>query len=685
MAVNRTTDMLTPDPLREQPPADRYCDLILNGGVASGVVYPWALHELARHFRFHSIGGNSVGAMAAALGAAAEYGRCNGHEQAFEVLRRAPLELAREQDGRPGMLRLFQPGPGLQGWFDLFEIGVRAAYAGRETKPRRLGSLARVLGHALRGDLVLAAVVAAVVIGKQKSAGLAVATLSLLLLLLSVLAVGVVAGLYAWMPNGWALGAVLAVGAILLVGVALRTWCRRLRALRANGWGLCSGRSQGAEEALIEWLNRGIQLAAGRGEHDAPLSFADLWHARPGAPKGMDGRGCPLEPAIDLQMFSTNVTLGRPVQWPLRDLNTRLFFLPEEWKALFPERLLNAAVAASRPYEPANDSDPSLDSGDANQRGLKSRLLEIPAGGLPIAIAARMSLCFPLLFSCVPVYAIDYEAGQPAQRLLRKCWMSDGGLCTNFPIHLFDAAHPRWPTFGLMLSRRISMPEHEDQSVWLPDFHGDGRADNWNRGVPDAEGEASVKGLPGLLIGMLMAALDWGDNLTSRLPQVRNRVLRMALRGDEGQLNIVMPGSQILRMAHEYGTQGGQLLVRRFADGSGGPSVAWREHLYVRTVTQLRTLRAHLRGYRRSVGTAGWSVPLTQLLAEATLPNGPPLRSKPERPDARGASLEPSQRDALQAAVDAVVALEQALEQLEGDFGPYRPVPTPELKLRAPM
>ena len=83
-----------PDRLREEPPADQFCDLVLNGGVASGVVYPWALLELARHYRFKCIGGNSVGAMAAALAAAAEYGRCNGVENAFEPLRRMPLELA---------------------------------------------------------------------------------------------------------------------------------------------------------------------------------------------------------------------------------------------------------------------------------------------------------------------------------------------------------------------------------------------------------------------------------------------------------------------------------------------------------------------------------------------------------------------------------------------------------------
>src|SRR5262245_56305968 len=51
------------------------CDLILKGGVTSGVLYPPAVLRLAEAFRFRSIGGASAGAIAAALTAAAEFGR----------------------------------------------------------------------------------------------------------------------------------------------------------------------------------------------------------------------------------------------------------------------------------------------------------------------------------------------------------------------------------------------------------------------------------------------------------------------------------------------------------------------------------------------------------------------------------------------------------------------------------
>ena len=77
--------------------------------------------ELARHYRFRSIGGTSVGAMAAALTAAAEYGRRNGNDRAFEVLRRVPGGLAETDDsGRTMLLRLFQPSPEGRRLFELF-------------------------------------------------------------------------------------------------------------------------------------------------------------------------------------------------------------------------------------------------------------------------------------------------------------------------------------------------------------------------------------------------------------------------------------------------------------------------------------------------------------------------------------------------------------------------------------
>src|SRR5258708_4011454 len=51
------------------------CDLVMKGGITSGIVYPPAVNELIDIYRLRNIGGTSVGAMAAAVIAAAEFYR----------------------------------------------------------------------------------------------------------------------------------------------------------------------------------------------------------------------------------------------------------------------------------------------------------------------------------------------------------------------------------------------------------------------------------------------------------------------------------------------------------------------------------------------------------------------------------------------------------------------------------
>jgi predicted acylesterase/phospholipase RssA len=719
----------TPEPVHQQPPDDRFCDLVLTGGVASGVVYPWAVVELARHFRFRNLGGNSVGAMAAALAAAAEYGRCCGYAESFEVLRQSPRDLAQEDEksGHTRMLRLFQPQAGVRRLFECLLIGIRhfnakdlgTAPADLESEqgPALLPLLLtvrdvlaqyRLFSFWLAGVLVLLlpalaltdhplawggllAVAVGALLAAEHAAGpeLRARRARLLVALLAVLALAHGAATLFLM---WALGRHTgwtgwsAAGLLPLLGVVSWTllvlffgWLLlrpELRALKKNGYGLCPGRAQPegpgeepGQKALVEWLHEGIQRSAGRERGDPPLTFADLWAAPRAAPLA------PGEESISLQVFSTNVTLGRPVVWPLRDGNLRLFFRHEEWAPIFSPSLLEAVWKAARPYRQQS-------AGDPEESAATEMFRELPAGGMPIAIAARLSLSFPLLFSCVPVHAIDYEMKYGA-RVLRRCLLTDGGVCTNFPIHLFDQAHPKWPTFGLLLSRRIA--RYKEHAVWLPDRHGEGRADNWSRAVPGAElgrPPSPLRGLGGLLSGMLGTALRWNDNLLTRLPHVRNRVLRMALRAGEGQLHITMPRETILQMAHEYGTKGGLKLVERFVSDTDVPTTAWQEHLYLRAVNELRALTQQLRGYGKAVSAAGFNTPLARVLADAAQDR--PLRGKQDQPpDKLGDELSPQQQAALQQAVQAVAALARVLEDNEPDFGPYQPVPQTHMHVRS--
>lgn len=94
---------------------DRCCDLVLKGGIASGVVYPGAVSEIARRFRLVGLAGTSAGAIAAALAAAAELRRRRtGTFEGFERLESLGEELA--SPGR--LLSLFAPDSSTAGRFE---------------------------------------------------------------------------------------------------------------------------------------------------------------------------------------------------------------------------------------------------------------------------------------------------------------------------------------------------------------------------------------------------------------------------------------------------------------------------------------------------------------------------------------------------------------------------------------
>ncbi len=61
---------------------------------------------------------------------------------------------------------------------------------------------------------------------------------------------------------------------------------------------------------------------------------------------------------------------------------------------------------------------------------------------LNVALAVRMSMSIPIFFE--PVKFANPQTG-------KKHLIVDGGMLSNFPVWLFDAEEPLWPTFGLKL------------------------------------------------------------------------------------------------------------------------------------------------------------------------------------------------------------------------------------------
>src|SRR6266851_3655618 len=93
----------------------RKCDLVMKGGITSGIVYPAAVCELAREFQFVNIGGTSAGAIAAA-----DYRRSEaGSNAGFEALADLPRWLAERDGDRSRLLGLFQPAPALASLYDV--------------------------------------------------------------------------------------------------------------------------------------------------------------------------------------------------------------------------------------------------------------------------------------------------------------------------------------------------------------------------------------------------------------------------------------------------------------------------------------------------------------------------------------------------------------------------------------
>jgi len=87
------------------------CDIVMKGGVTSGVVYPQVAVELSETYRFRQVGGSSAGAIAAVMVATAELGRrrwINGEsdKDPFVELNCMPADLGSE------LSTLFQPSVG---------------------------------------------------------------------------------------------------------------------------------------------------------------------------------------------------------------------------------------------------------------------------------------------------------------------------------------------------------------------------------------------------------------------------------------------------------------------------------------------------------------------------------------------------------------------------------------------
>lgn len=579
----------------------KICDLVMKGGITSGIAYPAAIDQLRTEYRFRNIGGTSAGAIAAAATAAAEFGRWRQlqgeHAGGFERLVELGDELARPlsmlgrddargaaRDARPSdrtvLQGLFQPTDAARPAFEILQELQRPA--GRSDDVTPPGSVAK----GWRGVWAVrrlwpwggAGAIVAVLLGRAAGEG------------------------GGWSTSSVAASAVLGVlgFAIGLVAAVLRRALRLVtRDLPTSYFGMCMGmpvppRSAGQRRkpsqapALTEWLHEEIQRIAGL-PLDRPLTFRDLAtvslpiedaqpnRSNPSTQVDTDGDGGGGDNGVRLRLMTTDVTLARPVRLPLEDQvrsdeavsAPRYLFSPVEFERLFPTEVVDWMC------------DGALS---------RDQLHPLPYEDLPVLVATRMSLSFPVLLSAVPLYTDRGDDGGIARH-----WMSDGGISSNFPIHFFDSLVPRWPTFALRFVPHRNGDSTADQPTTLDTdcdqvVDRSGWPDRLDPTKPARTHRSEVATLPRFLAVILDTMQNWTDTLQSELPGVRDRIEDIALAPAEGGMNLGM-STPTIHSVQRKGACAGEALVDYFEHG-------WEAHRFIRYMMAMRLLDDSLGGDR---------------------------------------------------------------------------------------
>jgi predicted acylesterase/phospholipase RssA len=524
------------------------CDLVMKGGITSGVVYPKAIARLAKSYRLRCTGGTSAGAIAAAAAAAAEFRRQsspNGDDMSgFNVLADLPIRLGRRGKKHSTLLELFKPQPQLKALFSfvLSFVGKDRNKKGEAYDPRSIFSrvlafvvIGRVLARAI-GHFPWYAVVGALV-----------------------------GALFDWLlgvpltPSWrWILA-----GALILTsatGFALWGAWRAVCKLPANGFGMCKGYSAHDAGELTPWLLALLQEISGRRPSDQLLTFGDL-----------------MTKNIEFRAVTTNLSHGTPQQLPFTRGNPWAFYREDEWAEIFPDTVM----AHLRRCPP-----PSYDSETLKRLLFKYGLRPLPrADALPIVVAVRLSLSFPFLLSAVPLWLQD-PFSEIDEQQHKQCWFSDGGISSNFPLHFFDSPIPERPTFAINL-QEVERGFSGDRA-WLGRTNLDGLERHWHT----FDTTSPQAALSDFLLSIFDVMQNWRDNSLLRSPGYRDRVAAVRLEPHEGGLNLNMPAPLIEHLSR-YGESAAEHLDLHFNPAraeeceAAGVKTTWDNHRWVRLLSTL--------------------------------------------------------------------------------------------------
>ena len=576
------------------------CDIVMKGGITSGVIYPRVVCELAKSYRLRSVGGSSAGAIAAAGAAAAELGRTAG---GFELLEVLPHDItAASPAGGSTLFRLFQPTKQAYPLYRAFTAGMgKSAPALRTVFAVLTAFWLWCLAGAAPGIVLLA--ICALGSGPARFAG-------------------VVAGLTVALFGG-VLG--IAAGVVkTLAGV--------------SGFGLCTGMpgagGKGAD-ALTPWLHERFQSMAGRAGGKV-LTFGDLAAGR-----------------IELRTMTTNLTRSQPMPMPWA--TQEYFFEPADMRQLFPEDVVRWMEEHPPIAGPdGNDLSPS--------EVRKRDLLRAQAGSkrpwpapddVPVVVATRMSLSFPVLITAVPLYAVNYNlaanraaravaddwltanpdrpaaegaALQEARPTFDVNWFSDGGICANLPVQFFDAPLPTRPTFAVDLEPfppDRTKSSNEAENCYLPIANNAGQLRPWT-----TLSSSGIGALGAFLNQIVNTASGWVDAAQLVMPGYRDRVVTIYHDNQEGGMNLAMPAEIVTGLANR-GDAAAAKLVEKFAGTPEDkqPAWGWNNQRWIRFRTATAGLNAWVTkfqdNYKAAVPKATPYADLAGMNASAPLPSYP--------------------------------------------------------------
>jgi hypothetical protein len=581
---------IDPEEIADVPPSPAAeCDVIMKGGITSGVVYPKSLVAIGSRYRFRGVGGASAGAIGAAVGAAAEFGRATG---GFERLGTLSAELG---DGK--LAALFQPQRSTKPM-----LGVMLAATGSDRPgPPRTG-FGRVI-----------AVLRALATGFP---------LASLLGIVPGVALAVVGGISGGV-SGWLL---LVVGILLalfgwIVAIALRLYRKVTVAIPENLFGICRGLGLTTDEpGFTDWLATRIDSVAKIASEHSPLRFGHLWTGT----TDMAYRA-PNDRRIDLRMVTTCLSEGRPYELPWEA--RRFFYDPDTWLTLFPKQVVQALEDAppSTPFERSTREDRLWRWEESVAARHKPPLRRLPdPKHLPVIVATRLSLSFPLLISAVPLWTIDrrdkrtrdaveaYRAAAkegtppPTSGLqFTKEWFTDGGFCSNFPLAMFDAALASRPAFAINLDRFPAGREPDDDQRKNVEWAKD------NKALLPTSTVFPERGI-GALVAFGSAAFNtarnWQDGSYLNHPGFRDRIVRVLQTKQEGGMNLYMEGPTIEGLA-ERGRVAGEMIVEQFSQPryprKNPTATGWDNHRWVRYRALLSVLPNWLASWARGRAILG--------------------------------------------------------------------------------